>query len=71
MSELQVTILMKTITCHCGMIYAVPTWVTGYFCPRWARETIWERGQEVDRLRSLTSRLRGVITRVKKTKVRR
>ncbi len=76
MSEsLNIVVTLKTKTCSCGLVYAVPHWVERGKCPMCAERLIseanekceeaWEICAEKDRA---ISSLRGVITKLKKQK---
>jgi hypothetical protein len=62
-----VTVSLTVRTCWKGHLYATPHWTgSGVPCPFCADDDIRSVRRELDQLRSLTSRLRGVITRLKK-----
>jgi hypothetical protein len=68
-----VSISLKTITCHCGTIYAIPHWVTTYRCPLCAQRAIddlevrnSDKWAEIEHLEKVNAGLRGALKRSKR-----
>ena len=70
-----INVSLKTVTCQCGTVYAVPHWINKYDCPlcsyRSKRELlnmVNERDDEIEHIKKVVSGLRGAIKRMKRNR---